>query len=65
MHDRRDPNSQEGIKMELKPLSFIVNAQRVFHVKRALTFRHGPFDILGGLGYFGKKIPCPDFDKKK
>ena len=39
MHDREDPNSQEGIKMELKPLSFIVNAQRVFHVKRALTFR--------------------------
>ena len=26
--------------------------------------RHGPFDILGGggLGYFGKKIPCSDFD---
>ena len=29
-----------------------------------LHLRHGPFDILGGggLGYFGKKIPCSDFD---
>ena len=27
-------------------------------------FRHGPFDILGGLGYFGKKIPCSDFGLK-
>ena len=26
------------------------------------TIRHGPFDILGGLGYFGKKFPCSDFD---
>ena len=32
------------------------------------TIRHSPFDILGGgggLGYFGKKIPCSDFEKKK
>ena len=39
MHNREDPNSQEGIKMELNPLSVFVNAHTVFHVKRALTFR--------------------------
>ena len=63
-------------RLEVRRHSFNVRVVQTWNslpdeIVCAKSLRHCPFDILGGggvgggLGYFGKKIPCSDFGLKK
>ena len=51
--------------LNIRHMRTIINLEQKSKIlTKICVFRHGPFDILGGggLGYFGKKFPCSDFD---